>query len=107
MTQQSIVWHSATVTRLTSFISPFRAHRNVKGLYKKARVGEIREFTGISSPYEAPQHPDLVIDTHLLSLDESVEEVLALLGRAGILTGGHSSLHSGEGVVNSGFHPTV
>ncbi len=84
---------------LTSFISPFRAdremarrtvgterfievfvdcpievceQRDVKGLYKKARAGEIADFTGISSPYEVPLHPDVVIKTAGTSLDDSV-----------------------------------
>jgi bifunctional enzyme CysN/CysC len=46
--------------------------RDTKGLYKKARKGEIKDFTGISAPYEEPENPDLVIDTGLLSIDESV-----------------------------------
>lgn len=53
--------------------------RDVKGLYKKARAGEIAHFTGISSPYEPPYAPDLVVKTHILSLDESVDAVLVLL----------------------------
>ena len=46
--------------------------RDVKGLYKKARKGEIKDFTGISSPFEVPEHPDLSIDTSAQSLEESV-----------------------------------
>ncbi len=53
--------------------------RDVKGLYAKARQGLIPEFTGISSPYEPPQNPELSIDTGTLSLDECVEQVLAYL----------------------------
>jgi len=53
--------------------------RDVKGLYKKARAGEIEDFTGISAPYEAPENPDLVIDTDKESLEDSVEQVLSLL----------------------------
>lgn len=53
--------------------------RDVKGLYKKARAGEIKDFTGISAPYEEPENPDLVIDTDRHSLEESVEQVLQLL----------------------------
>ena len=45
--------------------------RDVKGLYAKARAGEIKDFTGISAPYEAPEHPDLRIDTSVTGLDES------------------------------------
>ena len=47
--------------------------RDVKGLYKKARTGEIKEFTGISAPYEAPENPDLVVDTAALDVEESVK----------------------------------
>ena len=91
---------------LTAFISPFEAdrarvrallgagdfvevycqcpldvceRRDVKGLYKRARAGDIAEFTGISSPYEPPPAPDLVLDTAAMSLEQSVEAVLALL----------------------------
>ncbi|MCD8230432.1 MAG: adenylyl-sulfate kinase [Clostridiales bacterium] len=90
---------------LTSFISPFvhdrrRAReiigdafvevyvstpleecerRDVKGLYKKARSGELDNFTGISSPYEAPENPDAVIDTSEGTLDECVERLLEQL----------------------------
>jgi len=96
----------AGIITLTAFISPFREERamarslmphgdfieihcqcpletcetrDVKGLYKKARNGEIKDFTGISSPYEVPNNPELRIDTHSLSLDESVDQVLKLL----------------------------
>jgi len=54
--------------------------RDVKGLYAKARRGEIGNFTGISAPFEAPTHPALSLDTSVLSLEESVEKLLALLG---------------------------
>ncbi len=47
--------------------------RDTKGLYKKARSGEIKDFTGISSPFEAPEHPDLEIDTSTTSIKDSVE----------------------------------
>ena len=50
--------------------------RDVKGLYKKARKGEIRDFTGISAPFEAPLHPFLEIDTSCHSLEESVKILL-------------------------------
>lgn len=46
--------------------------RDPRGLYKKARRGEIADFTGVSAPYEAPEHPDLLIDTARLSVDESL-----------------------------------
>lgn len=49
--------------------------RDVKGLYKKARAGEIKNFTGIDSPFEEPLHPELVIDSYLLSPEEAVLKV--------------------------------
>lgn len=52
--------------------------RDPKGLYRKARTGEIANFTGISSPYEEPENPDIVIDTDTLTIEESVKLVLAL-----------------------------
>lgn len=55
------------------------AERDPKGLYEKAKNGEIENFTGISAPYEEPENPDLVVDTEKLSLEESVELVLELL----------------------------
>ena len=88
---------------LTAFISPFRSERDVaralfdedqfvevyldvpldvaesrdpKGLYKKARRGELPNFTGIDSPYEVPENPELVVPTHELSIDECVARVL-------------------------------
>lgn len=102
----------AGVITLTAFISPFKMERaiarslmpdgdfieihcfcplpvceqrDVKGLYKKARLGEIKEFTGISSPYEEPENPDLRIDTNLLTLEESVQQVISLLRVRNIL----------------------
>lgn len=102
------------VLALTSFISPYRADRDgaralheqagmefievyvdcplgeaekrdPKGLYKKARAGEIKNFTGISDPYEAPEKPELVLKTAEMSLDEEVAAVIALLEQRGIL----------------------
>ena len=52
--------------------------RDVKGLYAKARKGEIKNFTGISAPFEAPQHPALSLDTSKLSVEESVNKLLEL-----------------------------
>lgn len=102
----------AGVITITAFISPYREdrdnarkllpegkfvevyvkcplekceERDVKGLYKKARAGEIKEFTGISAPYEPPLNPELVIDTDKLSLDESVEMLLNYLNQKGII----------------------
>lgn len=53
--------------------------RDVKGLYAKARRGEIKNFTGISAPFEAPAHPALSLDTSRLSLEESVAQLLRLI----------------------------
>ena len=102
----------AGVITLTAFISPFKSDRNsarnlvphgdfleihckcpietceqrdVKGLYKKARAGEIPFFTGIDSPYEAPENPELAVDTHSQTLEESVLCVINLLKERGII----------------------
>lgn len=53
--------------------------RDVKGLYARARRGEIKDFTGVSAPFEAPEHPALSLDTSVLSLEEAVEKVLQLI----------------------------
>ena len=50
--------------------------RDIKGLYKKARAGEIKDFTGISAPFEAPENPEIEINTSELSIDDSVQKVL-------------------------------
>jgi adenylylsulfate kinase len=55
------------------------AERDVKGLYAKALAGEIKNFTGVSDPYEPPLHPEIVLHTERSSVDESVEQVLAWL----------------------------
>ncbi len=97
---------------LTAFISPFRSERQMaralfedgeffevfvntplevaegrdpKGLYKKARKGELKNFTGIDSPYELPESPEVVIDTTSLSLDAAAEAVIARLRVEGII----------------------
>ncbi|MGK7346764.1 MAG: adenylyl-sulfate kinase [Candidatus Nitrospinota bacterium M3_3B_026] len=59
--------------------------RDVKGLYKRARAGEISEFTGISSPYEEPLKPELVLDTDKLTVDECADMVVELLRSRSIL----------------------
>lgn len=51
--------------------------RDVKGLYKKARAGEIKNFTGIDSAYEIPKNPDIIIQTHVLSVDDSLALLLS------------------------------
>jgi adenylylsulfate kinase len=102
----------AGVIAMTAFISPFRAERemvrklvphgefieifcradiavceqrDVKGLYKRARAGEIKDFTGISSPYEEPVSPEITVDTGAQPIDECVDEVIGLLHKRGIL----------------------
>ena len=53
--------------------------RDVKGLYARARRGEVKDFTGISAPFEAPEHPDLRLDTSQMTLKEEVEAVVGLI----------------------------
>ena len=60
--------------------------RDAKGLYRKARTGEIREFTGVSAPYEPPEHPQLHVRTDVLCIDEEVELVVQCLRSRGVLT---------------------
>lgn len=59
--------------------------RDVKGLYKKALAGEIREFTGVSDPYEPPESPEVELRTDQTSVDEAVDAVLRVLERRGYL----------------------
>ncbi len=59
--------------------------RDVKGLYAKALRGEIKNFTGISDPYEPPTDPDVVVNTHLETVDESVNKIIAHLEQRGLL----------------------
>ncbi|GAE30793.1 adenylyl-sulfate kinase [Halalkalibacter hemicellulosilyticus] len=59
--------------------------RDPKGLYKKARAGEIPSFTGISSPYEEPESPELIIDSDKLSVEESIETIITYLKENEIL----------------------
>jgi adenylyl-sulfate kinase len=59
--------------------------RDVKGLYKKALAGEIANFTGVSDPYEAPERPDVVVDTAQETVEESVAKVLVALDERGYL----------------------
>ena len=60
--------------------------RDVKGLYKKARAGEIKNYTGISAPYEEPGRPDLMLDTDVKGLDECVDAVMDLLIDRGVIS---------------------
>ena len=59
--------------------------RDTKGLYKKARAGEIKNFTGISDPYEAPENPEVTVHTGDESIEESAEKVIEFLAGAGLL----------------------
>jgi adenylylsulfate kinase len=55
--------------------------RDIKGLYKKARNGEIKDFTGVNAPYENPENPDLIIDTSKESMDVSIERIMSHIRR--------------------------
>ena len=106
------LFNDAGLVALTAFISPYRADRDkvralmaagdflevyvdcpveecekrdVKGLYAKARAGQIKEFTGISAPYEAPDKPELVLPTHQLSEEQSVAKVISFLEEKGYI----------------------
>jgi adenylylsulfate kinase len=59
--------------------------RDPKGMYKKARAGAIKEFTGISAPYEAPENPELVLETDSNSVDECIDALLAYLSKNGFI----------------------
>ena len=61
--------------------------RDPKGLYKKARAGEIKDFTGISAPYEAPVNPEIVLDSDNKGIEELAGEVIAYLKGKGVLGG--------------------
>ena len=106
------LFNDAGVIAMTAFISPYRTDRDdarglldegrfvevfvdcplevceardTKGLYQKARAGEIKEFTGISAPYEAPVQPELTVNTASLTLDECTERVISLLESKGLI----------------------
>ena len=59
--------------------------RDTKGLYKKARAGEIPEFTGVSSPYEKPDKPELILDTNTLSIEKCLEEIISYISKRKII----------------------
>lgn len=59
--------------------------RDPKGLYRKARCGEIKNFTGISDPYEPPEHPEILLATDRMSIDESVERIVGYLKNKGVI----------------------
>ncbi|HEY4696980.1 MAG TPA: adenylyl-sulfate kinase [Gallionella sp.] len=112
----------AGVIVLTAFISPFRADRervrgmvehgdfieiycdapigvcesrDVKGMYKKARAGLIAEFTGISSPYEAPEDPELTVNTGTAELDDCVQQVIGEMVQRGLIKSTGSGTYIG------------
>src|SRR6266700_3202232 len=60
--------------------------RDPKGLYKKARAGQLKGFTGIDDPYEAPERPEIVIETESTKPDEAAKQILAYLQQKGCLT---------------------
>jgi adenylylsulfate kinase len=60
--------------------------RDPKGLYKKAREGIIKEFTGISAPYEAPENPDIHIRADQVSVEEAVRQIIAVVEKRGLLS---------------------
>ena len=64
---------------------PVCEKRDPKGLYRRARAGQIQDFTGISSPYEDPEHPELVLDTAKLEVKECVNMIVALLEERGVI----------------------
>ena len=59
--------------------------RDTKGLYKKAKAGIIKNFTGISDPYEAPENPEVLVDTSKETIEQSAEKILAYLRKRGLL----------------------
>jgi bifunctional enzyme CysN/CysC len=61
--------------------------RDPKGLYKKARRGELKNFTGIDSPYETPENPEMVIDTAALSAEQAADGIIRRLTEAGMTSG--------------------
>jgi len=65
--------------------------RDVKGLYKKARAGEIKDFTGISSPYEAPDNPEIRVDTSSMTPETAVEAIFLALDRRGLLASAYTA----------------
>ena len=113
----------AGLISLAAFISPFRSDRRIvrnilnedefievfvdasldvckqrdpKGLYEKAIKGEIKQFTGIDSPYEAPEHPEIHIKAGEVSVAEAVNQILAYLDENGILKQGYTPVAIGD-----------
>lgn len=121
LSQVAKLFADSSTIALTSFISPYRADRQIardlhaqasqggddalpfievfvdipleeaekrdpKGLYKKARAGEIKDFTGVSAPYEAPEAPEIAIRTDQLSVEDSVRKIVEYLVERGLIT---------------------
>ena len=59
--------------------------RDPKGLYRKAESGEISEFTGVSSPYESPEHPEIIVETDIMTVDQCTNEIMVTLEKAQII----------------------
>jgi len=102
---------NAGIVTITAFVSPFKSDRDkvrkiigkdfieifcaanldicekrdTKGLYKKARMGQIKDFTGISSPYEIPNNPEIIVETGLLDINASVRQILKYLSQKELL----------------------
>ena len=102
---------NAGIVTITAFVSPFKSDRekvrkiigkdfievfcaanldicetrDTKGLYKKARLGEIKDFTGISSPYEIPNDPEIIVETGSLDLNSSVRQIMRYLSEKDLL----------------------
>ena len=107
----SNLFMNAGIVTITAFVSPFKSDRDkvrkiigkdfieifcaanldicekrdTKGLYKKARLGIIKDFTGISSPYEIPNNPEIIVDTGLLDINTAVGQILKYLSEQKIL----------------------
>jgi len=79
--------------------------RDVKGLYRRARTGEVKQFTGVSAPYEVPLAPELSLDTAHGSLDECVEQVLAELRSRGVLRAPGSSSSNNSRQMRAAWSP--
>ena len=106
------LFSQAGIITMTAFISPYRAdrkrardlakegefieifcrcsidaceQRDKKGLYKKARAGEVPEFTGISAPYEEPENPEIMIDTDRETIEQGVDRIISYLESKGII----------------------
>jgi len=106
------LFRQAGIINMTAFISPYRADRqnarvlakdrefievyckcsleacesrDTKGHYKKARAGEIPEYTGISAPYEEPENPELIIETDKLTIEQEVSQIISYLKKNGII----------------------